>query len=797
MTTEIPAYVIKQNYNKKNIKKTETINKKYLNYLVRRPEILEKYKSVEIKGQYHRKNYNIQTVLKKICYSCKKSDTYDTFYNQAKSSNFKGRFFVDGSLGLQMLSKEIRHCLAVGIYTDYDFKNCHPTLLLQLCQKNKWSCQYLNHYVENREECLNEMMEITKYNYGECKTQILIMLNSGVVKLNNAIIEQSSTTNEPLQLKWLFNLKDELIIIRNKLCKAYPEFHELAEKKNKISNKNNIEGSAFNSLICHIENQCLLAFEEFLQNNNFKPDVLCFDGLMVQSDDDLTEDILRKAEDYIYERTDFKLEIAEKEFENIIDIDEEDCLTIDEVDTYEYLKNEFEKCHFKLVYPPCLIKVKPNGDLQYFNDNQFTHVYQNKYYKAIVVDKQDNKRIVNKKFLRNSNIATGEYGGWLNDPNIRCYDAIDFYPPPQVCPINTYNSWNGFEIERTTDEIVVEDYSKDEDMKVWFDFMETFIPNENARNYIITFFAFIIQYPGLKNKVAILMKGEYGAGKNACLDVLVKMIGKNLIFQTPDIEKDIFSRFSIAVENKIVNILDELSGKHTYKLIEQIKDMITNETAQVERKGLPMQTVKDNRKFFETTNNDNCVPIDENDRRQAIIETSDYYCKNTEFFNMFFKRVICNPTTLRKIFQYLRDFKVDNKSVEYYDFVNNRPASELRSDMIEHNLQIELKFLRWYIQQRDVYVKDYIKLPVDALYERYLEFERNYNLENFKINKLGFSQKFSRILKNNKIDGISKPDIRSAYSFYNIYPEKIINWFITHKHLDISPKQGLLIMRET
>ena len=85
----------------------------------------------------------------------------------------KNRYYGVGSC-LSYLKKEIRNSIMPKNIKDIDMINCHPVILLNLCQKNNISCNILKNYVENRELILNSFG-----NREFIKELFLIMLNGG------------------------------------------------------------------------------------------------------------------------------------------------------------------------------------------------------------------------------------------------------------------------------------------------------------------------------------------------------------------------------------------------------------------------------------------------------------------------------------------------------------------------------------------------------------------------------------------------------------------------------------------
>ena len=66
-----------------------------------------------------------------------------------QKSKHKDRYYGIGSC-LSYLKKEIRNSIMPKSIKDIDMVNCHPVILLNLCQKNKVKCNILKNYVENR-----------------------------------------------------------------------------------------------------------------------------------------------------------------------------------------------------------------------------------------------------------------------------------------------------------------------------------------------------------------------------------------------------------------------------------------------------------------------------------------------------------------------------------------------------------------------------------------------------------------------------------------------------------------------
>ena len=95
----------------------------------------------------------------------------------------KDRYYGVGSC-LSYLKKEIRNSIMPKNIKDIDMINCHPVILLNLCQKNKVKCNILKNYVENRNIILDSFGDNK-----EVKELFLTILNGGFKKFIHKMLE--------------------------------------------------------------------------------------------------------------------------------------------------------------------------------------------------------------------------------------------------------------------------------------------------------------------------------------------------------------------------------------------------------------------------------------------------------------------------------------------------------------------------------------------------------------------------------------------------------------------------------
>lgn len=238
--------------------------------------------------------------------------TYSYTRNKFKSS----RQFVDG-VGLQNIMRPIRHLLAKDIYDDIDMVNSEPTLLYNYCIKAGYPCNAVKYYVDNRDECFEELIKNEKIDKADAKTAVIVLVNGG--------------KPEAYKTKWFCDLVENIKEI-HKLIEKDPAYEmrlrRIKEKKSHAKKSSPI-GSLISEIFQDIENACLLACLECLELNNksIKRAVLCFDGFMIPKEEGVTDMALVKMSNFVKERTGYVVRYIKKPMDEALCIDN---MTFDE-----------------------------------------------------------------------------------------------------------------------------------------------------------------------------------------------------------------------------------------------------------------------------------------------------------------------------------------------------------------------------------------------------------------------------------------------------------------------------------
>ena len=242
------------------------INKHKLKYIIENYESLQNKTSARMGHEYAEKQLRMAKEMYKNTITDGNGDTYiiSTFEQNDRK---KGRYFST-TPSLQNISREIRHTISER-YIDIDIKNCHPSVLLDYCNKNKIPCGSLHDYVVNRQSYFNDLQKTLGMSKSEAKMHILTMMNADM----NENCKHSDKMN---------SLRREFIRIRNEVVQKHTDIVEYVKANiqedevcNGVSLKaDNITGRTMNHLLCEIENNILMTCLKTVVNHKLHYDKL-------------------------------------------------------------------------------------------------------------------------------------------------------------------------------------------------------------------------------------------------------------------------------------------------------------------------------------------------------------------------------------------------------------------------------------------------------------------------------------------------------------------------------------------
>ena len=532
-----------------------------------------------------------------------------------------GRLFARDNLGIQGFPAHIRNPLLEKHYWDCDMVNAHYVILAKLADSWGLKTEAIRQYISNRDVELNKVSQ----NRRIAKTAFLKVAYGGTVKLYNDEYSDDGIAPEG-DISLIKRIEAEMKVIVDNCWMKY-ECHQKLVKK-----KDNPRFSLFSYILQTEERKCLLLMDEFMKLNKRQIDIFIHDGGEIRKLDgekQFPTHLLRDAEKYVFDYTGYPIELAIKPFvHGFVDPDSST--------SYESIKQEFEKSHFKLMNPPCYIRVV-NKKLHILNKSELNVLYENMYY--------DNSS----PFLTK----------WLGDKKIRTYEELVFKPKQDIKDTQ-YNLFQGFETEPVAGDVSC--------VKTILKLISN--NDEKVAEYIEKMMAHIVQKPYEKTgKVLIIYSPEEGAGKDTYFDLMGRILGQ-YFYNTANAESAIFGRFKAHWKQALMVKMEELSFVDTKSHFDSFKSLITAPMLDFEEKGKGSVNLDNYTTFVGTTNNDISVKVTDTNRRFVFVKASPERVGDTEFWNKI--QPILHTSEVASAYLHhllnidLTDFKVRDSPITEY-----------------------------------------------------------------------------------------------------------------------------------
>ena len=324
------------------------------------------------------------------------------------------------------------------------------------------------------------------------------------------------------------------------------------------------------------------------------------------------------------------------------------CKIENDFSEYEKMKTDFEKGVCQIMVPDSFLMSDQYGD-HLISKTDLFNIFAHE-----------------KEFLKK----------WCNDRKRKIYHHRNFLPGLH-CPPDVLNMFKGFDIIKKSGGTV----------EPYLDILKILSNhNEESLNYIEQWIAKMIQKPGEMPRTALVFKGEQGTGKNSNTEVLKRVLGPKLYFETSDPMNDLFGRFSTFKENKLCIVLNESDPKQTFPNNQKIKDLITNTSMNIESKGVKAYSVDSHLHLIFLSNNDVPIKIERGDRRMTVFQVSAERKGDSEYWKDFYEW-IDKPESIYAVYDYLMNVKLT------LNLETERPMTKEYLDIQESCLPIEIKWL--------------------------------------------------------------------------------------------------------
>ncbi len=604
---------------------------------------------------------NYYQYIKRYLQSIQKSKyQIKDIYKQKQYKN-SSRIYGVGQT-LQALSSDIVSMIFGDTSYDIDMVNASFHFLKFINDKFfKDSIDIINDYCINRKDYLD--------NEHDKQFFISALFHSNTTQL----ITQTNSKKQNDLLKQIHELKI-------KIC-------ENLDKFNMIFEEGMHSGKKLVKIIHEYESKLLM---NIIPDFQTKTKALKHDGFIIDNSIDLEQALEfcnKKGEEY-------GVKFISKPFNEVPTFIEETTPEYSEKSgEYVKMKSEFETNHFMVLKP-----------LMYFEEEegQTPEEYTKKDFKDIV-----------KPFQLNDKDFFDE---WLKDKERRTFKKMVWKPTLEKTDPTEYNYYKGFKAK------LIEDYDKEKEKEYVKPYLQHVMnlcgDDKDAFCYIISYIAHLFQKPDERPDTFIIMVSEEGSGKDRLIDIIEKIIGKDLCMRESNMNH-ITGNFNDGLEHKLLLQMNEIDGKDGHAFANAIKDLITRETHNINKKYGKKKSEHNYLRGFGFFNGLNSMKVEAGSRRFLVCKCNDpkpkaYYDKLHLLIN--------NNEAINYIYTYLFNYNISKWSsrnipkTEYFKALgeaNTNPFYPFIHDILKNpnDYGIRSKNEFSYIGQSDLLslYKDYVE----------------------------------------------------------------------------------------
>jgi len=209
---------------------------------------------------------------------------------------------------------------------------------------------------------------------------------------------------------------------------------------------------------------------------------------------------------------------------------------------------------------------------------------------------------------------------WLKHPDRRQFKRVIFVPNQEVP--DSYNLWRGFSCEARPgrwdklEEHIRENVCQGKD--TYFE-------------YVMGWMARMIQHPGEPGQTAIVMRGQQGTGKSFLAKQLGALLGRH--YMQVGHSSQLVGNFNAHLRDCVFIFADEAFYAGDKKHEGVLKMIVTEDTMQIEAKGVDIETATNCLHLMMASNHDWVVPAhSRSERRFLVLDVSDARARDAEYF---------------------------------------------------------------------------------------------------------------------------------------------------------------------
>jgi Family of unknown function (DUF5906) len=223
---------------------------------------------------------------------------------------------------------------------------------------------------------------------------------------------------------------------------------------------------------------------------------------------------------------------------------------------------------------------------------------------------------------QNREIWKGLGDAWLEHHDRRTYDRIALIPDGKTPP-GVYNLWRGFGVEPKQGD--------------WPRLREHLLSvacagDTSHFDWLVRWFAYGVQHPGRQAEVAVVLRGEKGAGKGSVAQILLSIFRNHGAHITQP--RHLTGNFNAHLIDCLALFVDEAFWAGDRAGEGTLKALVTERTMMVEQKGIDSFAMPNRLKIIMASNNDWVVPTSADERRYFVLDVPSTKSGDSAYFSV-------------------------------------------------------------------------------------------------------------------------------------------------------------------
>ncbi len=193
--------------------------------------------------------------------------------------------------------------------------------------------------------------------------------------------------------------------------------------------------------------------------------------------------------------------------------------------------------------------------------------------------------------------------------------------PTGIRDPDIYNIWQGYAMTAEQSSVYDEEDAQpvlDHIFNIWCQCREDYY------EYVLNWFAHLLQFPWIKIGTLLALQSEQGAGKGVVMKMIEQIMGTAHFTSTCSMS-NIIGDFNGGLEGKVLIDLDEAFWGGDVKVQSKMKSLITETTQLINKKCKEAYEIQNTSAFMITTNNELFAGIEKGDRRYFPLRLDDKF----------------------------------------------------------------------------------------------------------------------------------------------------------------------------